>query len=81
MNTVLAGQCRSCHRDLVQVITDGRVERTYHPFNYRERDDPCCPVLTISKGTEDWPEPRLSFEVPDDQFIPDVTQPKIEEKV
>lgn len=70
-SAVIAGQCRSCHRDLVQVITDGRVERTYHPHNYQKPDEQPCPTHLVIEGTEDWPEPALSFEVPDDQFIPD----------
>lgn len=57
---VLAGACRSCGRDLVQVPG----VRTYHPARVMDPED-SCPALLPYPGTD-----TLSFDVPADQFIP-----------
>lgn len=56
-----AGVCRSCGRDLVQVVG----ERTYHPASALGPDDTCPELLPIpgaASGT-------LSFNVPDSAFV------------
>lgn len=58
---VLAGVCRACGRELVQV----QGERTYHPAVVLSPSE-TCPALLPIPGTA-----VLSFDVPDDQFIPD----------
>lgn len=57
---VVSGACRACGRDLVQVVG----ERTYHPASVLSPRDG-CPALLAYPGTD-----ALSFNVPDDQFIP-----------
>lgn len=56
--TVQAGTCRACGRDLVQTS-----ERTYHPAAVMSTDEPCPDLIPIP-GTE-----YFSLDVPAESFI------------
>lgn len=71
MDTVLAGQCRTCHRNAVQVIEEGEAKRTYHPWKALPEAEVSCAALLPILGMIDY----FSLNIPHDQFIPDVTQP------
>lgn len=64
MREVKQGCCKSCGKDLVQVIDNGAIERTYHPADISDPNDP-CPVLLTIPGTN-----HRSFDVLPFYFMP-----------
>lgn len=66
-----SGKCSACGRDLVQIIGESYT-KTYHPAaSYDEKIGGRCPALLRMKGTENFPEPVYTLDVPDDVFVLD----------